>query len=192
MTEPFSTISITENNTNITLTDDYQNIAIEGNSFTATINLSKATVDKGTLTTNLGKTSTFYGTSADDFVFAKSGSLLVGNGGDDTLQVSGAFTESPCILIGGEGEDTLKVISSENIDSPNCILVGGPGTDEFILIGGKIMVADMEQGERISLGDSKVEQIITPEGLLLRTEKTEKSSWRIFQGDFWDSRYFFR
>ena len=107
-----------------------------------------------------------------DIVQASTGSILVGNGGDDNLLVSGK-EPGRCVIIGGTGADKLRAISSSKIKAPSCVLSGGTDVDSFLVIGMRILVTDFEAGERISLGSSSVKQTVTDLGLILETKETE-------------------
>ncbi len=171
MSKP-TVINLNHDNQVIDISDRHTALAIQGNSHRVTLNLARASLEIGSVVSNLGKNSTVIGSPTTDFIFAGTGSFLVGNGGDDTLQVSGK-DPGHCVQIGGTGNDTLKAISSSLVKAPSCVLSGGADIDTFFVIGMRVMITDLEAGEKISLGSSNVQQFVTDEGLLVQTDKTE-------------------
>ncbi|ACB54218.1 hypothetical protein cce_4871 [Crocosphaera subtropica ATCC 51142] len=165
-------LEINEDNANVNITESYAAAYINVNRHTIRLNLSTADFEVGAIVRQAGLNSTIIGSSKIDFFLADSGALLVGNGGDDNLQVAGNGAEN-CIILGGTGNDTIKALSTAKTTVPSCVLSGGEGSDTFFAVGMKILVTDFEKGDRISIGDPNVKQFISDQGLVIKTEKTE-------------------
>ncbi len=165
-------LEINEENAYVVITESYVAAYIDGNKNTLRLNLSEATFEVGSIVRQAGPNSTIIGSPKKDFFLADSGALLIGNGGDDTLQVSGNEADR-CIILGGDGNDTIKALSTAKTVVPSCVFSGGQGNDIFFAVGMNIMVTDFAQGDRISIGDPNAWQILSDQGLVIKTEKTE-------------------